>query len=341
MTDFFARALAAVCGAGIVTAITHVSVVRIGGYNELEAVTLIALAIALITGSFFVGAAWGNGQYANACFLAVAILSGEYVAARRTLDSALLARSARLEPGRDHAARHRDATLERDRARTSLDSADAAIRDSAALRECAANCRMLLMEAKTKADARFDKAVADLALVGRPQLAATPAEALGIDPARDDLFTAIAMSLSLNGIAIALLSFAAHPRQRKPNQSPALPVSNVSKIERTVVDAHAVELPSIVIETDIFIHVDEFAHATIKPSRSGSVSMSRVYAAYAAWCAARSLRPIGVAEFLSVMTRLCEGVGLGIRDGRTGPMIEGVRLEVTPLVLVASSGNAA
>ena len=362
------KILAFFAGVLLIAAMTHGAVLHAGGYLQPAAVPLLALAIGLIAGSCAIGTAWGHRRFSLALAIGLAMLCGEAVAAFRTLETTLAARSELGEPERQHLAKYATAVEEKSRTLKAVEAAALAIRDGATSKACLENCRKLLEGAKATADADYAKAVSAVALIGRPRTVLSVAGVLGLDPVKIDLAAAAATSFGINGLAAALLAFAVHgggiSNRRNYERSPVVinqmqlvdihaeTVSNEAAAEHAGIDddrqtnqrastrADVRPAPDSSIVKPMPIeqmhatpleHVDEFAHQTVHPSRSGSVPLGRIHASYLTWCHVRSIEPISPGDFAETFGLLCRNAGLEVVLGRSGPTLKGVKLALPAL----------
>lgn len=204
-------------GNAIIAASTN-AVIDAGKHDAAHAALLWALAVGLASGAVAFGRALSRGRRGSAtlillftlfCEVAGVILSGDRIVAERE-QSQVAARAAN--------ERHDYAAKEHAKAIDAKTSADRAAISEAAKSGCKENCRKLL-------DAQVENAKGDLNRA-RKLVEANPkstvsgsplADRLGIPAWTVDLAVAVLLSLGANGLAAALIAFAAHgPRTVRP-----------------------------------------------------------------------------------------------------------------------------
>lgn len=237
-----ARGFALLGGVGLIGAMTHANIIKVGGYDSPMAPMLIFLAAGLGIGAAIVGRC--RGRKALTALVIAGLICGEGFALLNTSERTLEARDAKQEPIRA-AAKAREDTVARiarletaAAALTTTERLQAAIRTKAATehaaitastaKDCGRICKDRLEKSTAAAAADVESAQADLAdrqrkaradlELARAALAAMPvaasdsplADRLQIPAWWIDLAAAVFASLGGNGLGAALLAFACH-----------------------------------------------------------------------------------------------------------------------------------
>jgi hypothetical protein len=343
--------LAGLAGFGVIGAVTHVNVVASGGYEAPAAPLIVSVAVLLAVGSLCVGKAWSAKQRVLAAFLAVFLGAGEAWALLRTAERTLAHRDQQAAPRRaaevvrqkaearvvaaEKAVAGASDTPRLQAALAAKAAADATVREKAAEKGCAANCRLLLEQqseaaarevtaARAEADARQVRAEQELA-VARSALAALPAP-LRVNPLADtlhvegwkiDLLEAVLASLALNGCGAALIAFAAHAPRRKVEDAETLPPAETPPERK----------PD---PRDAAAEADWFARSTFRPGAGARVRLADLRQAYHAWCETRGLSPLPDHEIGQALSRLFEKVGLYREGAGAEAAIVGIAWKDTP-----------
>lgn len=169
------------------------------------------------------------------------VICGEGYASWQTFERVLDTREAQASIGLSQQAALDAGEARLAKAVSDVQAAQQAVKDSAPLRDCKANCRALLQDAVDAALGELSSARSDLSELPIPQVANVSAAKTGIDAWKITLALAVALALSTNGLGAALVGVAAH-------DWPA-PVVSVSTIaDRVELDFQP--LPKVVVSED-------------------------------------------------------------------------------------------
>jgi len=138
------------------------------------------------------------------------VICGEGYASWQTFERVLDTREAQASIGLSQQAALDAGEARLAKAVSDVQAAQQAVKDSAPLRDCKANCRALLQDAVDAALGELSSARSDLAKLPIPQVANVSAAKTGIDAWKITLALAVALALSTNGLGAALVGVAAH-----------------------------------------------------------------------------------------------------------------------------------
>lgn len=203
------RIIAFLAGACILAASAYATVVH-SNADFAQKIVIWASVAGLMAGA--VAAAHVGGWYRAGVILF--ILAGELAGGWMTFERTVENREYRSELRQQRRDEIAGARARVEKAETKLSTAQKAVLDQSALRDCKANCRTLLQNAVDAADLDLKTA--------RTALAALPAPftdvKTGVDAWKVTLLVAIALVLSTNGMGAMLVGIAARPAAK-----PAVP----------------------------------------------------------------------------------------------------------------------
>lgn len=320
------RLLVTLAGIGVIGAATHANVEHAGGYASPDAPIIISLAFLLSVGIAFCGYLWGSRQRLGAVILGACILSGEAYWVLTNTEREIAAREERDAPVL-RAIEARDKAEKRvARAETALVGANADVAASAAKKDCARNCAMLLAAAVTAATTELSEARTELSKTPRPTSVAPLPARLGIAPWLWDLIMAGLRSLAVVGASIAV-GLATH-RQRTTSpgriQIVEKPVPLVAK-QRSLAPPRRKRTPEIVHSARN--HAAEFGIRCMQPDPHGEARMLQVHERYKTWCSENSKPRLPAPQLAQELAELLTHAGIHVEDRGGGDLVvRGVRL---------------
>lgn len=339
------RAIAVVVALCLLGATAHAVITHAGGYGTPHAYTTIALAAGVAVGALTIGAAWDQGRRLLAVVLCIALACGEAFGLLSTAERLVAQRDAMQAPVADAHAQRAAAAKQLAKAEAELvavsrsdrvqraeaakTEADRAAVAKSAERGCVANCRALLEQQVKSAEAELSAARAEVAqrvatananiATARAALAGlkapasvTPlADRLGVAGWSLDLIAAALGSLAANGLAAALLVFAAH-RRSIDTASPVAPVA----AEGGTTHHFAPRQPLPVL--NIAEHAARFGVECLTPKEGGKASLEAIKARYLAWCSELGVSAVADGQIGKALADLFAAVGLRAieQDGR-------------------------
>lgn len=339
-----AKALALMAAIGGIAAITWGNVVAAGGLATHKGAVLLATAGILVVVSLIVGHCWSHGRKGLATLLAVAVLGIEAHNVHSLVMASLSVReTARLAGthdanlrGREHQrladaqtvlASIEDTSPRLERALAAKAAADAAVIERAAQRGCASNCRDLLAQQVSLAQAEIDAArsaiaarrraaeaeldaarAAVAALSARPVASGSAlAAATGLSAAADDVVAALLFSVPINLACVGLLMFVGHGHAPPPGIEVRPVVARRSDISPAE-------------------HGRLFAVSMLTTTPAGRIGLDDLHGAYLAWCRREGVSPLGDDEFGDQIAEVCRSWGVTGRLVRAKPVLIGVTL---------------
>jgi hypothetical protein len=332
------RLVACLAGVLIIAAATLATIEATGGFSGTGWTVPAAVAIGLIAGSACVGSAWRSKRHLLALVLGFAIVAGEIFALISTGERIISHRDAVSIPDRNATRQRQEArtaldaakavmpttSARLDKAEAALSAANAAVATSAAERNCAANCRTLLEQQvttarteqtaartafddeKTRAQNAITTAQQKLDSIPAPVHRVGLAERLGISSWALDLMSAALASLALNGLGAGLIAFGSHDRTAQP----------VRTIDGMV---------------EVFL-------ADMLDTKAGAALAVRdLYRSYITWCSRQQVQPVPPDRFGDDLRAVIERLHLPVRrDARGALFLDGVTLSGTSLALPAA-----
>jgi hypothetical protein len=362
------RVLAGLAGLALVCSAAHVTIMSGGGYSQTAAIVTMALAIGVTVGAAALGAAAGHGRLALAIAIGLGLAAGEAYALLSTSERVIVAREAAQVPLRDALKRHQDAERRVSEARTALDkvgevqttstrevaakasleAANRAIVEKAALPGCRENCRQLLQTQADEARRELETAQRDVANQGKERRqkaerelataeqaletsplpgSATPlADRLGIQPWLLDIIAAGLLSLGVNGLGAALIALAAHGKAKpepiviERTTAPIVLTPEPAK-PKAIAPANVVALPN-----PTHGRVSRFVAEQLEPASRGKIEVVDLYKAYASWCERVALQAFDVNEFGDQLQQALEIAGITTKAQRDKVYLVGVGL---------------
>ena len=176
----------------------------------------------------------------------------------------------------------------------------------AAKKNCATNCKALLLDAQDRAERELKDARLALAAMVVPRSATPLPDRLGIAPWAWDLLMAGLRSLAVVGASIAI-GMAAHPRRqpRMPSTEPVMTLArSVNKRE----------------------HVSQFLRSTLQPDPAAGTSLRQLHGRYLDWCAASSIDPLPPTELGPELRSIIAAIGLECRSTGRDVIVRGAAL---------------
>lgn len=339
------RAIAGVTGALLIASAAHVNIVASGGYDQMTAPIMIALAIGVAVGAAAIGAAAGYGRTLLAFAIGASLIAGEAYALLSTSERVIASREAAQAPLRDAARTHAAAVAQlsdaRGRltavkadtseparvtdARRAVDTANAAVREQASLPGCRVNCRELL---QAQADA-----------------------------ARRELYQALGQSRSATDTAVedAEKAVADADRAVAANPAPrsATPLADRLGVEPWLIDVIAAGLLSLAVNGLGAALIALAAHHKTRPAKveivtprpaiartgsvtrflldevepaDGQIEVGDLYQAYHRWCGEQKVAPGDVEMFGNALSAALKAAGVGRRSAGGRLYLTGVTL---------------
>jgi hypothetical protein len=301
------RGITGAVGFGLLGATAHTTIQATGGYAGAHAVLTLAIAAGVATAALAIGGAWASGRRGLAAWLIATVIAGELfglvMTAERIIDSREAAQAPLRAAGEVQTKAKRRVDLAEQawrstpasspRLQAALEAkrtADADAASKSTERGCRENCRQLLQaqvdsaerevtaareaieQKRTTAERELASARAALAGVAVPRSATPLADRVGVSAWVIDLITAALGSLAANGLAVGLIAFVAHGRQRAHEIVPPAPAASSPSIEPLPSSAPAA--------------VERFAFEHLFPARSDEgVDVAAIEARVMRWCA--------------------------------------------------------
>jgi len=332
-----ARVLAIIAGALILGAVAHVTIMSTNGYGTAHAYLTMTVAVGVAVASVICGMAPTRGLI---IFLCACIACGEAYNFLQTSNRLTAAAEAAQAPKREHAKAFAKAEADVRTAQASVDTpatsqrlkhalhakevADQAVIDKSAEKGCRENCRQLLQAAvdsaadeitraraaieaaQRSAKANLETAKATLAVMPAPESPTPFADRIGMPAWAFDVLVAFLGSIAANGLACGLMIFGAHRLGHK-----AAPPQSVPIIDITPVRVPDRPRPRLATATRQAIGAAfDFLHDGLEIVAGPRTEMTDAFIEYAAWCRAKALRAMDVADFVDDMEELCKRFGI-------------------------------
>lgn len=321
-----ARVAASLAGIALLAASAHVTISKSGGYGEATSVLILAVTGGLGAGSVALGAALSEKRRGLAVAILVCLLCGEAYALLQSGERIVATREAAQAPLREALARHEAAAQRLARAEAAKPAAPATsqrleaaisahaaavtnVASEAAKPGCRTNCKDLLQAAvdgaakevemaraelkaaAEKARREFDDEIrtarAELQAKPKPPSANALADRLGIGATMLDLAIAAFGALAVNGLASALLAFAAHGAQ----PDIATPASTAS-------DPTAGPIVELSVECAVCAWLSRATSRKV----GNRVPIGEIYAAYSASARSIGEEPLNLTRFGKALT---------------------------------------
>lgn len=340
--------LAVLVGLSLVAATCHATIEFAGGYRKPYSYVMMAIASGVGIGALVFGASWNQRRRILAGIIAVALLCGEAYGLIMTGERLIAARE-------EKEARVRAAQLGREdlkaesaglnvalfalttspRLTAAIEMQRAAaqdIKEKAALRGCASNCRKLLEDAREEADqeiadarsaltdarrsieAKIAAAEAQLATVEVPPSSTPLADRMGIEPWLRDLIAASLGSIAANGLACCLLEFGAHHPRRW----------------EAIVEEKAKAVPADGTTQAVYDEREQardFIVEVLHPQPSAMTPLADIRSAYLGWCDENGIEPQPPHKIVPAMIRPFDKAGLRGEQVDGKPIVYGVTVK--------------
>lgn len=349
------RIMAALAGTGILAAATGL-LIEANKLTGMHAALVAALAVGLGIGAVVVG----HARWPLRIALLAAMLAGELFGLLGTAERIVVARDQAQAPlvaaqkARLDALRRIEqaelAALPKPsvRLQTALEAqheAETAARMKASERGCASNCRALLeagitaaradvaaaraaVEAdQAKAQRELAAARAELAALPVPGSASPLADRLGLEPWVLDLIAAGLLAIGANGLAVALIAWAAHHRPHEGSVAArAVPEAEPLARSATTETPEPVRLEPVPVEPMRALpapddgDVAEFLASRTTAATGVATPVGVLFAAYQAWADDEGRQSVSLVRFGNAIA------AAGLRKSRLGGrvVVEGV-----------------
>jgi uncharacterized membrane protein YgdD (TMEM256/DUF423 family) len=269
MSVVFSR-VALVIGLGIIASVTHTTIVTTGGYSQPQVPMIVAVAFGICCGSVAVQKALKTKATRLACMIGLALFAGEVFALATSAERVIVARDTASQPSRvaqetRNQASKRVATAEKAKA-----TADTAVIEKSATKDCRKNCAQLLSDAVAEANDELTEARKAYNNLPTKQLSVSPlADILKIEASTLDLILACLFSISGMGLGSSLICFS---------------TSANTKSDREIIASFMLD--------------------TCKKSSGSSVKQTQIESAFTKWCLNNGLVPMKYEAFSAQLVAL-------------------------------------
>jgi hypothetical protein len=338
--------LAGAIGLAIIACVADATIRSTGGYSSDSVRLTIALASGLAGGSAAMGWAWKDGRHMLAISLAVFLFAceaysllkiGEVTMAEREKQQAPLvgreqeraAAQKRLEAALAVLAKANDDSPRLARAVKAKQTADDAAVAKAAEKGCAANCREILNQQVSIAEAEVTAARAEIGRSHDRAEASVSAARVALDkippiesasPLADrlgwpawvmDLLAVTLRSVGANGLAAMLVAFAAHGWSHGARKSSATTQAKDDVRTKAMAAPQPAPRQQRKIAGDpASVVADRFAAKAFAPAPDGRVYLREIRAAYHRWCSEQGTTPLSDQEIGAALNDLFSRFGL-------------------------------
>jgi len=359
------KLLSLVAGAALLLAIAHVTITYMGGYQDTYAVLVLAVAAGVGIGAVGLGSAWSEGRRFLCFCTLTAMVAGELFGLIQTSDRIIGAREAKQAPARAAAEARRRALARLDAAQKAFDglpitspqlenalaakaTVDQSVMEKSATKACAANCRALLDEQLSFAEAEVagaraqlqsfrDRAESELAAAGNAVVSLPPpasgtalADRLGVEPWVVDLIAAVLGSIGANGLAACLLAFGSHSPSMRPAKKPVEVLPALARVKRMTSKDQRGKGASVADvlapARDARGHAAKFGVDCLRPDPHAELPITRLHDRYRRWCDENRYRRLPPAKIASELKDLFNEVGLKIEERGKNLVICGLAL---------------
>jgi len=347
-------------GAGLLalSASCYMAVMASGGIQSGSAPALIAMAVILAVGAAAVGTALAGGHTGIAVVVGLGMLAGEGGAMIQTAQRVTAAREASRAPmvalelkrhaaldelAKAQAAKPQSADHSRlDAAETAKAQAEKAVREKSAEAGCRQNCRLLLQSAvdaaqheveaareavaRQEADQsgaiakRIEIAKAVVAELPPPQSATPLADYTGVPEWLFDVLEALALSLSINLPASALIALGVkmgreHAVEVAARESATPIIIQELSPSKARANSKPLLLSSKPKPRNPDNEAEQFGVAMVRPGNGGRLSPSDLRAAYEGWCQKTKKEPLPIEDIAPALGKLFRNAGIKIENG--------------------------
>ena len=347
------RVLAFAVGLALAAAMANANVASAGGYGTTLSYVVLTMAAGIVIGSIVIGHSLAQKRILLAGFLCVGMFAGELYNFVSSADRVILSAENVQAPLKDALQRH-DAALQalaeaqaekpspasRDRldaAERAKDNADKAAREQASLPGCRKNCADLLQAAVNSAAREVEAArielgdhdriearrIADKVARAETALAAAPlpasatpfADRIGMSPSTFDLLKAALLAIGFNGIAAALIAFAAHGAKPAKTATPVKVEAPTAEViappAKKMASTNVVKLAQPAKAA--VLSILDFGADHLEPAPGDTLDFDEFFNAYAAAAKAVKLNAYGPVEFVEPFKQLCDEAGIRVR----------------------------
>jgi len=336
----------------------YMAVMASGGIQSESAPALIAMAVILGVGAASVGTAIAGRHNGIAIVISLGMLAGEAGAMIQTAQRVTAARGASRAPIVALELKRQDALAELANAQTAKPQAvdrsrlsaaekakaeaEKAVREKSAEAGCRQNCRLLLQAsvdgaqreveaarediARQEADQsaaiakRIELAKARVAALPPPQSATPLADYTGVPEWLFDVLEALALSLSINLPATALIALGVKMGRAPQKAEPAKHAANAIILEEVTSSAGReprprLPSPKLAKDRDPATEAERFGLAMVRPAENGRLSPADLREAYVAWCQRSGNEPLAVEIIAPALGKLFRSARISFENG--------------------------